>query len=329
MLGTRELLASRRVHPVGLFNLGNTCFLNSLVQALLSCPAFNAWIVHNAAATPLLTEFAGIYTEMAMPQMYQNILNIGDIARMVLVDKYVDKNTDAKAPLRPSGDLRMGRQEDVEECFHRIIDLIQESTRATLGIAMQFESLFALRYKTRKLCLVCGGLTEVKDKTSKPQMWLDVPLVAEYGSVAGDRPIDNATDFAQFIRKQTEIVASVDCDTCKAKTHMQFQRILSRTSQIMVLVFKKYEGKRVQFFPTSFTIDRGSEPAFQYCVVAQIEQSGNAGGGHYYAYGSRITPSTGTSVRTAVYNLNDSYVEPRREGFTPTHNTYMVFYSRM
>lgn len=302
----QAVVASRLVHAVGLRNLGNTCYMNTVVQALLSCPPFCAWIARNAEKSEAVMEFAQIYLHMAMP------IVSGPIDLAILAEKII------------GGELRMYCQEDADACFQRICDVLHESTRARLAAAETLDSVFAVRYSYELLCRSCNHHTVGAAATAVTQNWIDVPMVAEYGAVAGDRPITTADEFGQFLRSHRDHPVDFRCEACGSVNRTEKIYKLARISPVCVMVFKKYHDKPTQFFPQTFSIGSKSGSLMHYDIVAQIEQSGDMRGGHYYAIGRRIVP--GGALDT--YLLDDSYSERRPEGFVPSKNTYMVMYVR-
>ena len=187
--------------------------------------------------------------------------------------------------------LHFGAQEDANEGLVMLLD----------EIGMDVEHLFNVRYAVSLFCTNCNYDSEVVVETAKCEVFIDY---------YGDVPLKD------YIMSHQNIPEDYKCEKCGMKDKTVKCRNLRRISTFVVIVFKKYDMKKLIEVPTSFIIDGGAKK-YKYEMRAQIEHLGVQSGGHYIAMGMRQDGN--------VYIFNDSSTT-QSPGFKITPNTYMVFY---
>lgn len=137
----------------GLRNIGSNCYLNSLVQVLLSIPAFCETVIKKKNKSRLysLLYLLIIGKEKDTRGILQELINL-------------QKNNRAYQ-------LKFNSQEDAFEGFKLIIN------------ELKLESLFNIRHKQRIFCSVCKHQIIVPAKTCAPEIFMNMNVntnVQEY-----------------------------------------------------------------------------------------------------------------------------------------------------
>jgi len=214
--------------------------------------------------------------------------------------------------------LGTGTQEDVFEGLKFLIE----------GLGKKFESIFYTRYKNVIRCTVCLKEKSVDPASCPPELMINMsdsqPLLQE--------SLNTQENVERYINMHMSYPDEYRCDFCKAQNlervkdekgmlitnpdgtpkvvHViqQFYA-LSRVSSILMMSFhdnhrilfdnatKGTNKERVtRFFPNEIKINAKGN-TLVYRVVAQIEQFGSLGGGHYTAKCLRPRPTWFSSVR--------------------------------
>lgn len=120
--------------PIGLRNVGNTCYLNSMVQCLLSCDSFNEF-VFNMRSNTFMTEYKRLYYSGG---------DVGGVLKFIIDGTSGSANT-----------LHFGSQEDSNEGFMLLMDAISKHG--------DVNSVFNIRYISEYHCSLCGYMQTNKD----------------------------------------------------------------------------------------------------------------------------------------------------------------------
>lgn len=111
----------------GLANIGNSCYFNSLVQSLLSCPAVNQRMDELKDTNPIAAEYNKIFQG--------SINHVGQLLCSVITTRQNKKDN-----------LHMGWQEDAHEGLMLLMEAINDKV----------ETLFHVKFKTHLVC-ECGS----------------------------------------------------------------------------------------------------------------------------------------------------------------------------
>ncbi len=290
----------------GFVNLGATCYFNSLLQCLISCPSIyqtlnnirdKEHVKQNRLAQNLLklwdTALAGqpIYN-LCVP-IWQDIITISQ-----------SQNNRIK--------MNSGQQ-DAHEGLMMFLDAMETIP--------EVRRLFEHRHRIQVLCDICKKFVIDKKESNlvfEAQQDLKTEQLERFKDV--DEFYNSSMSLNDFLRKQNGYVDENHlCEHCQKKCEKFKTTSLTMIPEILPVVFKKYTHKSITPFPATLEfVAKGSDRKLIYKLVAQSEHSGTMMGGHYWAVCQR---------RSKWQVLNDSSVADGRAG--PTMSTYMVFYHYM
>lgn len=296
------------VQAFGLANSGATCYLNSLLQGLASCPALVRALAAPAPAGASATRAAlGAFfarAAQAPPQAPESApvlaALVADLARR-----------------RPATRFGAG-QESASEALVLLLEMAADP---------ELDRLLTCRWRCTAVCggAACGtgggaGASDQKD---------EAPLL-ELFHLDGQPPATPA-DFARALRLQISALdasaAPAACAACRAPARARVYR-LTLAPEVLVGVLNLYEGyaggaRRQRYLPARFALPAAAGGDLAYRLVATVEHAGTLAGGHYWARGLRATPDGGQ----APYLLNDLNVMPAP--LEPSPNTYLAFWHRV
>lgn len=287
------------LNPVGFNNLGQTCYYNALMQALLSCTSFvqiikqindNAEIENSNDFLKILKHIIKKIETANSQNDIAEINNLGGISWKYMIRELI-KKTKTK--------FEFGQQCSVEAYTF----LLQSLNFASL------QNLFIHRRRNKLYCPNCetyfSDLNEINN-------------IFEIKSNTFNNSFTQ-TNLNDFLLKQTDnIDENCICSNCKVKGSKSKHSNLVMIPEILFVMRDKYHtdsyDKSINF-PEELVFTGKSKDNMIYKAVAQIEHSGNVNGGHYWAICKR---------KNKWYNINDAYVTSAE--FKPSVNTYIVLY---
>ena len=281
--------------PVGgLLNTGSICYLNSLLQSLLSCTSITEFFLSNKKRFVDGDNILAIEYINLINQFSNNTNNPIDPSG---VFSALVKVLRKKYPQKKFGD----GQEDVNEGFHMFLDSINDG-----GLY----KLFMHRYKICIWCIDCNKQVSVQT---------DESCVVE---ISGDYiPLSNTTyhPINKQILEYMSKVSDYKCPSCGNTRCLRFYQI-SYAPEIIPVVFTKYHKKNKIDFPEHLSLPALTGGVLRYILVSKVEHSGGRNGGHYWVDCYRKN----RQGEKKIFNVNDSSV--MLGNFVPSRDTYMIFY---
>lgn len=330
---------------VGLRNLGNTCFMNSILQCLSNTPELRDYCLANVHRTDLnnnckskaalMEEFAKL-TQCLWTSVNNEVVNPSDFRSQIqtFAPKFVGCNQqDAQEFLRF---LLDGLHNEVNrvtvrpkvsvEDFDHLSD--EEKAKRMWNMYLERENskvvdLFVGQLKSSVTCTVCGFRSTVFD----PFWDLSIPVAQKStGEVT-------LKDCLRLFTKEDVLDGEErpTCNKCKARRKCTKRFSIQKFPQILVLHLKRFSDSNIRASKLSTFVNfplrefdlrefasEGGERAV-YNLYAVSNHSGNALGGHYTAYCKN--PSLGE-----WYSYNDSRVSPVSSSQVRSSNAYVLFY---
>lgn len=308
----------------GMINVGNTCYLNSTLQALFHVPAFANWLLSDAAHRETCEAKTGI----------QGGCIICAMAKTLLASQ--QNQQQAIKPYLVYSKLRMvckhlipGQQEDAHEYLRYLMEAMEKAFLNRYTNNKQFDQhskettpinqILGGYLKTSVRCLSCHHVSVTFQHFE--DLLLDIRQV---------NTVEEALDM-YFASERLEDMG-YKCEGCKKKVSATKQFSLERAPITLCIQLKRFTmagnkinkhiGIRERLNLSKYSSKRGLNKTgeqLSYRLVAMVTHLGASQHcGHYTAIG--LTDS-GT-----YYQFDDSYVRPIALQNVLNTNTYIIFY---
>ena len=284
----------------GIVNVGNSCYLNSVLQVLANVEAIRESYCPAPPEPRLASSFGEVICEMttasASPVGSRFILDL----RSAMVIKDTDKKYTGT------------NQEDAAECFNHLVDALYEENctsamKKTLTKTIPIDpeetltawsnriwkvrsegcrynlmrDLFETQILATLTCKRCG-----ETRYTMSSSWLvDMAVVSQQG-----KRLTSLREMFSDYAKESEV--EIKCQHCGDQNtpHTKKDRIF-RFPNVLVIHMSRfqYRGKASEKlthaidFPASFKTRDQEEGSADYDLASTIHHSGSAGGGHYTA----------------------------------------------
>lgn len=318
--------------PVGLNNLGNTCYQNASLQCLYNIKD--------------LTEFL---LKKKGTDYYQNAVAT---AYIDLVDTLQKATAGSLAPtafcsraLTKFG-FKVNEQQDAHEFVTKLLEYLADydvapQYKGRYGYPLQkwlktnVGELFDIVLESTVTCKVCKS----ESITYEPQMMLSLEVVAPEGK--------KLATLAECLGSFTQLeVVDYYCEVCNSKDKAEKRLHLFTAPSTLIIGLKRWKWKPdgtaqkindpikvpLQFNATPFFSPTSLQrPAAQYELTGITIHSGGVGGGHYWAYVKTADGTWYEANDSAVTKIDEAHIKKfetqgyiNRQEETP----YVLYYRR-
>ncbi len=340
----------------GLANLGNTCFLNAVLQALRLCSSLTDFF---SKQTDLTVREKSKKTEIT--KAYKQLLTSFESAKEGSCIVPRDFLMALWQTVQACDDdwFRPRQQADSAECLQYILEGIHDSLYRQVRITVQgtarnskeaeyvkaftsWSEFFAKEYSVvvekfhgqSQISIQCQTCKTISTRY-EPWLMLKAPIPG------GDKEGSLAPTLADCLAKNftPEEIPDYACETCKSKQPALKQERISKLPNILILTLKRFtnDGRKIRgkigwnLESTQFSDwiafphcpFPGSKRYPSYRTFAVIEHQGSAQGGHYHMYGR-----TNDHTSNEWVNYDDCSVRknvPESEVVSP--DSYILFLS--
>jgi ubiquitin C-terminal hydrolase len=285
--------ANELCQSFGIRNYGVTCYFNTLIQSILSCPVIRQTLVR----------VRDKYTVKC--QVARALLSLWETPHMSA------SACDEILTCMFARNRRLeGYQQDISEAFLTILDILE--------CIPEVYQLFQHKYNTQIYCTDCEAI---------------VSSVNEFGTIFQIQPNLNGGQSEKFakidptynrsqslnnflMKVNTCTDKDFKCPKCNHKGEKFKTTMLQMIPEILPILLKKYDEKTITDFPEFLEFPSvSSGTKLIYHLVAQSEHSGTRHGGHYWAICRRSD---------GWYQFNDMSISPA--SFGPRSTSYMLWY---
>jgi ubiquitin C-terminal hydrolase len=271
----------------GLNNTGVICWCNSILQALISCSSFNQTLLECKEKLSG-NQFALEYIKLIETSLIDNTDTRIEGSSAMIHRRFMERMQ------RQGNTIRFGNsQECVDEALSLIIDM--------LGLP-EIERRFTSIYECVVVCRECNKRTIcARDKNFRIEVFTEVKLETE-------------EQFRNWIKNHPSELNNYKCECGSTGTKLRVE-CLKRVSEILILLFNKFQRKDKRWYPESIEFPTAGNKSLKYKLVSTVEHYGTMSGGHY----------TARALREGGFKLfNDSSVVGSNS--SPTEQTFMLVY---
>lgn len=300
-------------------NVGNTCYLNSTLQALFHVPAIANWLMSDKEHREKCEQENGVQGGCIVCAMAKTLIQS-------------QQNNQAIRPHMIYSKLRlickhmmMGRQEDAHEFLRYLVEAMEKSYLSRFRGSKEFDQhskettpmnqILGGYLKTAVRCLSCSHVSTTF------QHFEDILL-----DIRKSDSIEEALD-TYFARERLEDMG-YKCESCKKKVTATKQFFLERAPISLCIQLKRFSivgtklNKHITIKPrldlSKYASKRNGE-SWNYRLVSMITHLGSSQHcGHYTAIGM--------SENDTYHQFDDSYVRQISVQNVLNTNAYVIFY---
>lgn len=270
----------------GLANLGNTCYMNTVLQTLLH--------------TKSLSKYFLTLNKEELISIKQNQITYSYL-RLLL--KYIQKNKQNILPLTFKRNFQEkvsyfygNNQHDAQEFFTFLIDNFENK---------KISDIFYGKFKKIITCQNCDH----QFNRSEPFLTISLPICK-----TDKKTLDLHDLFKDFFKDE---ILTYECENCKKREECIQKLEISKFPKILSLQLKRFtynntKNKEYIKIPEIFTHNKK-----EYKLYSIVNHSGNCNSGHYYNY---------SKIQSEWYVFNDSQIGILSKQNFNTPDNYVLFY---
>ena len=273
----------QEISPCGFANLGNTCYMNSVIQSLLSSTIFNTAIfmyikektnsIDNCSV--LLQEYLKIVCDL----LFSNYNVYPPLSFKSAINKNIKQ-------------FKGKMQHDAHEFLSYLLNNIVDDTRDK-ELSNVIKNTFCGNYKVFRTCERCGIVKENIENFT--EVLLPIPKNSNNPTLE-----DCFNDFASCERINDNII----CEVCKKKSRIILKYQLNDIPSVLIIILKRFE---CQSMMTNITKISTPVEIYEHIrldgkrlkLISIVNHYGGVGGGHYVAHIER---------NNKWYKANDSTI---------------------
>ncbi|XP_056368146.1 ubiquitin carboxyl-terminal hydrolase 42-like [Oenanthe melanoleuca] len=306
----------RQSAGAGLFNVGNTCFLNAVLQCLTYTPPLANYLLSREHSQACHQQ--GFCMMCTMEAHVNKVLRSSVSAILPLAVLKVFR--------RIGEHFRLGREEDAHDFLSCTVNAMQRaclSASSDLDLSSQsttiVSQIFGGFLRSRVTCFSCKAISD------SYEAFLDIPLDIKAASSL-------TAALEDFVRPEhLDGENCYKCDTCKKSTAASKRFTIHRAPKVLTVCLKRFDcftgGKirKVVQYPEYLDLrpymSQAEGEPLHYSLYAVLVHSGvTCQGGHYFCY---------TKASNGLwYKMDDESVELRCLATALKQQAYLLFYAR-
>ena len=347
---------STKQHRIGMANIGNTCFLNSTVQALRYTKPLAEYLCGDAWQAHRHPDRKGHELVQETSEIFKILCTEGE-GRMVVPGKFVHAFL-SFSDEAGFDDIRRGGQADAAEAIQILLDGIhtQQAREVHMNITGASETpeekeyirsleswssffrktyspIVSIFFGQSKANVVCESCKHTTASRYEPLELMKLPIP---GSETAGAPAPTLQDCIAA-SLATEKLEDYVCDSCKTKGTSSVHYAISRFPDRLILSLKRFTNRGakvhalIRYNPECVDFSTWNAwPNIQnkrdcvYRVYAVIDHYGGMRGGHY---NMRVRDDNGSSPEWLLYD--DGSCSSSSDGGSPSADTYVIFLEKI
>ncbi|KAH8435032.1 putative ubiquitin C-terminal hydrolase Ubp8 [Aspergillus melleus] len=317
----------------GLYNLGQTCYMNVILQTLLHDPILTTYFLGNG-------------------HPHHHDCQIPDCIGCAVAEAFADFNSTEKvegfaalnllvATWRGSATLAGYHQQDAHEYYQFLVDKLHATTDGhqenhEKGCPCFFHKTFYGKLRSSVTCDKCGNVTRTEDPMV--DLSLDVQVQAKKRAMGGSGPSSppTLTGCLESFTSPEKLMAGVyNCTSCGDTPQKATKQLrIKKLPAILCMQLKRYEHTfsvseklegRIDFPLSINMLPYTTNPhpltdrsRYVYDLSSAVVHKGKLDAGHYYAYCRQ-------GDRWMLFN--DDQVTPATEADVLNADAYLLFYN--
>ncbi|XP_058191335.1 ubiquitin carboxyl-terminal hydrolase 20-like [Rhododendron vialii] len=307
----------------GLANLGNTCFLNAILQCFTHTVPLVQGLKSSDHPSPCDRETEGFCVLCALRSLIE--LSLTSKGSIVSPWRLFDNLNYI------SSDFRRFQQEDAHEFLQCLLDRLEScctysKTRDTCSSEDEnlVKRVFGGRLISKLQCCNCGHCSDTYE-----------PLIDLSLEIENVSDLPSALESFTKVEKIEDSETKFTCENCKEEVSLEKQLMLDRAPSVAAFHLKRFKNygsyvekidKHVEF-PLELDLlpyiddSQNNDVELKYDLYAIVVHSGfSSTSGHYYCF-IRSGPDS-------WYRLDDSKVTRVREEYVLSQEAYILFYAK-